>query len=100
MIVFTIITLGLYGIYWYIAFQVELKRQTKLGFGGFAHFIVSLITFGIYSLYWQYAAGKRLEKQGANDLSVLYLILCFTPFSWLNPYIMQSQANNLKKKRA
>ncbi|TVP94833.1 MAG: DUF4234 domain-containing protein, partial [Acholeplasmatales bacterium] len=64
MILFTIITLGIYAIYWYIAFQVELKRQTGEGFGGLGHILVSIVTLGIYGLYWYYKVGERLEKQG------------------------------------
>jgi len=96
MIVFTIITGGIYMLYWYIAFQVELKRQTNEGFGGLGHFLMLICTFGIYAIYWQYAAGKRLAKQGASDMSLIYLIFCFVVLSWLNPFIMQSQANSLK----
>lgn len=95
MIVFTIITCGIYMFYWYIAFQVELKRQTNEGFGGLGHFLMLLFTFGFYAIYWQYAAGKRLAKQGASDLSLVYILLVLVGCS-LNPFIMQSQANSLK----
>lgn len=83
-------------LYWYIAFQVELKRQTGEGFGGFGHLLVTIFTVVFYYIYWQYAAGKRLAKQGASDLSLIYLIFCFVALSWLNPFIMQAQANGLK----
>ena len=95
MVLFTIITGGIYMLYWYIAFQVELKKQTGEGFGGLGHFLATIFTFGIYGLVWQYKAGKRLAKLGASDQSILYLIFCFVALSWLNPYLMQSQANNL-----
>jgi hypothetical protein len=98
MIIMTLVTAGIYGLYWYIAFQVELKKTTKEGFGGLGHFLATIFTFGIYSLYWQYAAGKRLAKLGASDWSLLYLILCFVGGAFLNPYLMQYQANNVKKK--
>ncbi|HEY8420099.1 MAG TPA: DUF4234 domain-containing protein [Clostridia bacterium] len=97
MIFMTIITVGLYEVYWYIKFQMELKNATGDGFGGLGHFLASIFTFGIYGIYWQFAAGRRLAKQGASDWSVLYLILTFTPAVFLNPYLMQYQANNLKK---
>ncbi|XMB87082.1 DUF4234 domain-containing protein [Mycoplasmatota bacterium WC44] len=93
MILLIIVTLGFYLLYWNVKFQVELKRETGEGFGGFAHFLMLLFTFGIYGIYWQYAAGKRLVKQGADDYSILYLIFCFFALSWLNPFLMQNQAN-------
>jgi hypothetical protein len=95
MIILMVITLGIYGLYWYIKFQMELKEQTGEGFGGLAHFLMTLVTFGIYSIYWQYAAGKRLNMQGGEDWSIIYLILCFVSLSWLNPFLMQHQANQL-----
>lgn len=94
MILLYLFTFGIYPLYWYIKFQMELKERTGDGFGGLGHFLVSIVTFGIYSIYWQYAAGKRLAKQGSDDQSVLYLILAFfVPF--LNPFLMQNQANRL-----
>ncbi len=95
MILLSIVTLGFYALYWYISFQNQLKEETDEGFGGFMHLLMTIITFGIYALYWQYAAGKRLAKLGASDNSMLYLILSIFALGWLNPFIMQSQANNL-----
>ncbi len=58
---------------------MELKAQTGEGFGDLGPFLMLIFTFGIYGIYWQYVAGKRLAKQGAEDLSVIYLILAFLP---------------------
>lgn len=76
-------------------FQVELKKQTGEGFGGLGHVLMLLFTFGIYGIYWQYAAGKRLAKQGAEDMSIIYLILAIVVGGFLNPFLMQNQANKL-----
>jgi len=95
MILLTFITFGLYLIYWTISFQSELKEKTGEGFDGLGHFLMIIFTFGIYYIYWQYAAGKRLAKQGASDNSVIYIVLTLLSLGWLNPYLMQSQANTL-----
>lgn len=95
MILLTIITLGIYQIYWTCSFQNQLKKETNEGFGGFGHLVMLIVTFGIYSIYWQYAAGARLAKLGATNHGVMYLIFCFVFLSWLNPFLMQSQANKL-----
>lgn len=95
MIVLSLVTFGIYSVYWNCAFQNELKKQTGEGFGWLGHLLMCLVTFGIYSIYWQYAAGKRLHKQGASDLSIVYLLLCFVGGSFLNPFLMQNQANKL-----
>lgn len=95
MILLTLVTLGIYAIYWYGDFQTQLKQKTGEGFGGFSHLLVTLVTFGIYYIYWQYAAGKRLAKIGASDNSVLYLVLSLLSLGWLNAFLMQDQANKL-----
>ena len=95
MILLWIFTLGIYPIYWQYKFQSELKSKTDEGFGGLMHLIMLMITFGIYAIYWQYAAGKRLAKLGAADQSILYLILVLVGGAIFNPFLMQSQANNV-----
>lgn len=96
MILLSIITFGIYTIYWQCSFQNQLKKVTGKGFGGFGHFLMCLVTFGIYPLYWNYAAGKRLSAAGAKeDRAVLYLILSLVGFGWLNMFLMQAQANGL-----
>lgn len=97
MVLLTIITLGIYGIYWTCSFQNQLKKATGLGFTGVGHFFMLVFTFGIYSIYWQYAAGKRLAALGLENHGVLYLLLCFVGLNFLNPYFMQNQANKLSK---
>ncbi|WP_201756866.1 DUF4234 domain-containing protein [Isachenkonia alkalipeptolytica] len=96
MILLTIITLGIYEIYWYVAFQSELKEHTGEGFGGLGHLFVTIITFGIYYIVWQFLAGKRIAKLGGEDFSLLYLLLSLFVLSWINPFIMQSQVNGLR----
>ena len=95
MILLCIVTLGIYGVYWNCSFQNQLKKKTNLGFTGVGHFFMCIFTLGIYSLYWQYAAGKRLAKLGAEDHSVLYLVLALLIGGLINPFLMQHQANNL-----
>ena len=96
MILLIIFTLGIYGIVWTCKFQSELKEQTGEGFGAFGHLMMLIFTFGIYQIYWQFAAGKRLAKLGTeSNLSVMYLLFCFVGLSFLNPFIMQHQANKI-----
>lgn len=94
MIVLFLFTFGIYPIYWLVKFQMELKKETGEGFGGLGHFLLLIFTFGIYAIYWQYAAGKRLHKIGADDYSIIYLVLAFV-FAVINPFLMQHQANQL-----
>lgn len=95
MVLLTFVTLGLYLLYWTISFQMELKQKTGEGFGGLGHFIMILITFGIYYIYWNYKVGDRLQKMGRPNNGILYLIITLIGFGWLNPFLMQSEANNV-----
>lgn len=95
MIVFTIITLGIYEIYWYCSFQNQLKNNTGMGFGGLAHFLMSMVTFGIYGLYWSFAVGKRIKALGGKDNGVLYLILSLFGFFWIANLLMQHEVNKI-----
>lgn len=95
MILLNIVTVGIYQLYWTCSFQNQLNKKTGDGFGGFGHLLMLIFTFGIYAIYWQYAAGTRLAKLGAANYSALYLIFCFVVLSWLNPFLMQHQANKL-----
>ena len=95
MILLSFITFGIYDIYWYCAFQNELKEKTGEGYYSLGHILATIFSFGIYGVYWQYAAGKRLNKLGAVDLSFVYLLLSVIGAGFINPFIMQHQANNL-----
>ena len=64
-IVFSIITFGIYEIYWFIVATNEINRMTRhpnQTSGGIA-FLLSLITFGIYSYYWAETGRKVRHAQ-------------------------------------
>lgn len=44
-ILLTVVTLGIYGIYWNCIVHREMKRHTGHGFGGFAALVLSCIPF-------------------------------------------------------
>ena len=95
MVFLYIFTFGIYPLYWFCSFQNQLKKTTGLGFTGGIHLLMFIITFGIYGIYWQYAAGKRLAILGAKDRSIMYLLFSIFFIGFINPFLMQSQANQL-----
>ena len=98
VILLTIITFGIYAVVWQCSFQNQLKKETGLGFSGAGHFFMCIFTFGIYPIYWSYAAGKRLQQLGASDKAILYLVLTFVGFGFVNMFILQDDANKLEQK--
>lgn len=99
MILLTIVTLGFYLLYWTVSFQSELKQKTNEGFTGLGHFVLLFITFGIYYIYWNYKVGERIEKVGGPNNGLLYLILVLIGFGWLNPFLIQSEANKIEVEK-
>ncbi len=101
-ILFTILTCGLYGIYWFYKLTEEVNElsedySTSPGLA----ILFSIITCGLYTLYWAYKMGKLIavakEKHGQspNDESVLYLILSVLGLGIIVYAIMQSHINNM-----
>ncbi|WMM25212.1 DUF4234 domain-containing protein [Tissierella sp. MB52-C2] len=101
-IIFTILTCGLYGIYWFISITDEasnLSGDNSMS-GGMA-FLLTVVTCGIYFFFWSYKIGKIMcqaqDRAGMmpNDNSILYLILAFLQLSIVSCCIIQSDINNI-----
>lgn len=102
-IVLSIVTCGIYAIYWFIVVTDDIRLASgdeKLTSGGIA-FLLTLLTCGIYGVYWAYKMGKALMtvKQKNNfpveDNSILYLILQLLGFGIINYALMQNELNQI-----
>ena len=96
-IILSIITCGIYAIYWFICLtndSNEMSETDKTASGGVA-FILGIITFGIYWLYWCYKLGQKV-----GDSAILYLLLNFIGFGWVDYILAQSKINNYVMKNA
>lgn len=100
-ILFSIITFGIYGIYWFIKLTDEtnqLSGDQQATSGGIA-FLLTLVTCGIYGFYWAYKQGERLAVVRAangradSNLSVIYLILSIFGLSIVAYALMQDEIN-------
>ena len=101
-IILTIVTCGIYGIYWYIVMTNEIGRLSgDPDFSGLKHFLLSLVTCGIWTLVWAYQAGKHLNEAQRqrgmmdSDNSVLYLVLCLFGFSIVTYALAQHEVNKM-----
>lgn len=101
-ILLTIVTCGIYGIYWFVKITDEageLSGDTSMT-GGMA-LLFSIITCGLYTIYWGYKIGKvmqeaQIRRRGVgNDQSVLYLILAIFGLSIIVNALVQSDINDL-----
>ncbi|SHJ31578.1 DUF4234 domain-containing protein [Parasporobacterium paucivorans] len=101
-IIFTIITCGIYGMYW----QVILTDDTNTladepGTSGIMALIFTIITCGIYGLYWAYKRGELIDRAKldrgipASNGGVLYLIV-FILGGIIAYALIQNEINNLQ----
>ncbi len=101
-ILLTIVTCGIYGIFWFISLTDDIKRVSgdeSLPSGGMA-FLLTIVTCGIYGFYWAYKMGKALQEiqtraniAAVSDNSVLYLILQIFGLGIVNYALMQNSLN-------
>lgn len=102
-IILSIVTCGLYSIYWFITLTDDvgkLSQDDKLR-GGMC-FLLTLVTCGIYGFYWAYLMGKAMYKvkserniAGTSDNSVLYVILQIFGLQIVNLALVQNDVNAL-----
>lgn len=101
VVIFSIITCGIYSLYWIYKFAEELKfflgdEDIKPGLELF----LSIICFP-YFYYWVYKYGKKLAEAQrrvglpVEDNSVLYIILAIFGLFIVDIAIMQSSANKV-----
>jgi ABC-type Mn2+/Zn2+ transport system permease subunit len=100
-IILSIVTCGIYGIYWFITISEDVNTLTDdhTTSGGMA-FVLTLVTCGIYGYFWVYKLGKRLYEyqkargEEASDNSILYVVLQFFGLGIVTYALIQDTLNN------
>ena len=101
-IVFTFITFGIYGIYWFIVLTNEMNGMTDHPHktSGGVSFLLSIITLGIYGWYWAWKMGEKADilknrylEYTSTDTRVLYLVLALLGFQIINYALCQYEIN-------
>lgn len=107
-LVLTLLTCGLFGIYWFVCLVDDLNSVTDTpnDTGGIVVFLLSLITCGIYGLYWFYKAGEKISaakmRAGAftsGNEGILYLILSVLNLGIINYCLIQNEINRFSEGR-
>ena len=80
-IILSLVTCGIYSIYWFITLTNEMNKasgRTGDTNGGMA-FVFSLLTCGIYEFYWAYKLGEKRDivanEKGSSNIVYLVLML-------------------------
>lgn len=99
-IIFTLLTCGIYGIYWMIVLNDEmLDALGENGTSGGMVFLFSLITCGIYGLYWIYQMGSRVDRlherygRYSSSSGILYLLVSLFGLQIVIYAIIQNELN-------
>jgi len=88
-VVLFIVTLGLYGLYWYYNVNSQLAAGTDAQFSAGTRTILSIIP--VLGLYWVWQTcndAEAVTDQSGGLLFVLFIV--FSPISW---YLIQSGIN-------
>ena len=103
-IILSIITCGIYSIFWVIQIVNDLNevsRKPQASSGGTV-FLLGLVTCGIYMLYWLYKSGEAVNEaksmrgmQADSNNGMIYLILGIFGFSIVSYALLQNELNQI-----
>lgn len=102
-IILSIITCGIYGIYWLISLANELNTASGRysDTSGGMVFLLTLVTCGIYGWFWLYKAGEKVDIIKSNrgvpssGTGILYIVLSLFGLSIIDYALIQSELNNV-----
>ena len=96
-IVLSIITCGIYGIYWMYCIHedVQIVCDYPMSVSGGMVIVLTFITCGIYGIYWAYKMGQFLDaaKGVPGNSSLVYLLLSIFGLNIVAWALMQSELN-------
>ena len=105
-IVLSVLTCGLFSIYWFIVLADDIRRLkggTKPN--GVTDYLLGLITCGIYLLYCYYQYPKYIveiqEKKGieVNDISLIAILLGIFSLGIVSLALIQNEVNKIVAAR-
>lgn len=102
-ILFTVITCGIYGIYWMVVVTDDTNKSVNdiNGTSGGIAVLLSIVTCGIYGIYWAYKQGERLDNAKnmrgipSSNSNILYLVLDILGLSIIAIALMQDSLNKI-----
>ena len=100
-IVLSVVTCGIYGIYWFICLNDETNKvsnEQNPTSSGIA-ILLCIVTCGIYGVYWAYKQGEKLDAVAAKrglpngNKSIIYLLLSLFGLGIIAYALMQDELN-------
>lgn len=99
-IILSIVTCGIYGIYWYYMILNDLYTANNLPSKAGTDILLTIVTCGIYGIYMAYQMGKMVNSAHIQwglpekDDSVVYLLLFFFGLGIVNYCLVQTDLND------
>ena len=99
-VLLSIITCGIYNIFWFISVTNDMNRLTgneKDTSGGICY-VLSLITCGIYGYYWAYQMGKKRDMLNGDEngtSNIIYIVLCIFGLMIVAEALIQDAINKV-----
>lgn len=102
-IILSIVTCGIYGLYWFVCLTDDVNRLAGRGDGtsGGMALVFTLITCGIYGYYWAYKMGTSLDEVNSqrgfipSNRGIVYLVLFIFGLGIVSYALMQDEINKL-----
>jgi hypothetical protein len=103
-IIFSILTCGIYSIYWFIVLTDDLNRLTneENDMSGGLSFILNMVTCGIYGYFWAYKMGQKVDKLNNNSSGysgIVYILLIVFGLQIVSFALMQDTINKTVENR-
>ena len=101
-ILLSIITCGIYGLYWMVQLNDEVNQlsgHTNDTSGGMV-LLLSIVTCGIYEWFWIYKMGEKVDAiktsrgEAASSSPILYLLLSIFGFDIVAWALIQDTINH------
>ena len=96
-VILSIVTCGLYMLYWFVCVTNEADAVTEeYGPGGGMSLLLTIITCGIYGVYWCYKMGQFLDEARGTpggSQAIAYLLLSLFGLDIIALALMQSELN-------
>ncbi len=106
-ILLTILTCGIYGIYWFFSLIATIYNIYGSDDNFAFEVVVSILTCGLYSFYMIYKAGNRLNAIKSTNYqhytetsTTLLIILQLVSLQIINCCILQDELNTIKNKKS
>lgn len=99
-IILTLVTCGIYGIYWFIVLTDDVNESAgHFHTSGVVCFLLGIITCGIYTIYWAYKMGEGVDiiktRSGRNssNTGIVYILLSIFGFGIITYALIQDTLN-------